>query len=827
MNSRRSKKSQGGRRFVFVVVLLLAMSVWRTGILVAEPMRDHFTGLSDEYLGQTRPLMQQFCLDCHSTAVRAGELDLERFKTLAEVRRGTKIWLKVGEMLDSGEMPPKYAKQPPPEERKELRGWIDRYLRAEALANAGDPGLVVLRRLNNAEYTYTICDLTGVDLNPAREFPADGAAGEGFTNTGNALVMSPGLLRKYLEAGKEIAHHAVLLPDGFNFSGQATRRDWTNEILAQIREFYGAFTDLTDLGDGSAVGNLNFNRDTRIGLAGLLPLEKYFAATLSHRKALTRGSKTIEDVARERGLNVKYLRTLWASLSDPAPSLLLGDLRSRWLDAKPQDAAVLAAHVVTWQKWLWRFGPVGLIGRQGGPSRWMEPVNPLVTKQHVCFSIPKFVDGHEKEEVVLSLVVSDAGDGNKHDFVVFQRPRLVAAGRPDILLRDLLDLGRNLPSLAAKALTDATRWGLDSQLFGRHPSGRAIEADSLCIRAPAVIQIRLPGYLAGRYEFVTDAVLQEEIGCEGSVQLDVGTGTPAREFGLFPSEVRVTFSDVTVLFADHRNVSFSRPILIGEDSTARQRIESALDDYRNLFPAALCYAQIIPVDEVLTLTLFYREDDHLVRLMLNDVQRSRLDGLWEELHFVSQSPLVRLTALDLVLEVLARNGLADGSQYDAVLPLSTSFNRRAAEFRKELVEAEPRQVEALVDFVSRAYRRPLTQAEADDLRGLYRGLRQQELPHEEAFRLALARVFVASPFLYRLENAPLGTATAAVSDWELASRLSYFLWSSQPDEELRAVASIRHTTYTRGAGKAGSTHVERCSGATTGHRVRLPVATYL
>ena len=64
-------------------------------------------------------------------------------------------------------------------------------MKAEAAASAGDPGPVVLRRLNNAQYTYTIRDLTGVDLQPAREFPADSAAGEGFTNAGNAMAMSP------------------------------------------------------------------------------------------------------------------------------------------------------------------------------------------------------------------------------------------------------------------------------------------------------------------------------------------------------------------------------------------------------------------------------------------------------------------------------------------------------------------------------------------------------------------------------------------------------------------------------------------------------------
>src|SRR5690606_16579951 len=95
----------------------------------------------------------------------------------------------------------------------------------------------------NAEYTYTIRDLTGVPLSPAREFPADSAAGEGFTNTGAALVMSPSLLTKYFDAGKEVARHAVLLPDGVRFSSSTERRDWTDEILSEIRQLYRTSSD--------------------------------------------------------------------------------------------------------------------------------------------------------------------------------------------------------------------------------------------------------------------------------------------------------------------------------------------------------------------------------------------------------------------------------------------------------------------------------------------------------------------------------------------------------------------------------------------------------
>ena len=92
------------------------------------------------------------------------------------------------------------------------------------------------------EYDNSVRDLTGIDLRPAREFPVDGAAGEGFTNVGEAPAMSPAMLDKYVAAAKAIASHAVLLPDGFRFSEKSTR-DWTDEIVADIRRLYGRYTD--------------------------------------------------------------------------------------------------------------------------------------------------------------------------------------------------------------------------------------------------------------------------------------------------------------------------------------------------------------------------------------------------------------------------------------------------------------------------------------------------------------------------------------------------------------------------------------------------------
>ncbi|HTI51635.1 MAG TPA: DUF1587 domain-containing protein, partial [Planctomycetaceae bacterium] len=381
-----------------------------------------------EYLEKIRPLLKTYCQKCHSEKQSEAEINLELFGTLADVKKHPRVWQKVGEMLESGQMPPKEARQPTDEQRAALRTWVRQYLKSEARAHAGDPGPVVLRRLSNAEYTATVRDLTGIDsLTPAREFPVDGAAGEGFTNTGNALVMSPSLLSKYLDAGKEIAGHAVLLPDGFRFSPGTTRRDWTDEALSAIKHFYGRFTDAE----------------------GKVALENYLRALLEDRSALEGKTKTIAAIAGARGLNARYLDTLWRTLSSREQSLLLDPLRTRWRTAKPDEAAAIAAEIGQWQNALWAFKTVGHM------KAWQDAASPLVPQVDVKFKFPAPVDG--QPDVRLFLVANDAGDGSGGDYVIWREPRIVAPGRPNLLLRDVRDVSRQLVEKRQRVFASAAK----------------------------------------------------------------------------------------------------------------------------------------------------------------------------------------------------------------------------------------------------------------------------------------------------------------------------------------------------------------------------------
>lgn len=1054
-----------------VATMFVCISAFVTAGFAADATS--FQTLEKDYQQTVRPILVTFCLKCHSTEKMEGELDLEQFSALAQLRKNPRVWLKVLEMLDNGEMPPKESPQLSPLQRKQLVDWARQYLHAEAVANAGDPGRVVLRRLSNVEYELTMADLIGVNLRPARQFPADGAAGEGFTNTGEALVMSPALIEKYFDAAKGIADHAVLLPEGFRFSTTKTRRDWTNELISDIRALYAEYTDPAGSRRVNLQG-LNFEAES----GGRIPLEAYLSITVQHRDALATGTLSFDRAAAEHHLSPKYLRILWALLTDSKPSPLLDQVRHRWRAAKIEDVAGLAGDIRKWQDALTRLNSVAHF------KNWQEPVNPIIAVHPIRVKLPANTQG---QPITLRLVSRDAGDGRDHDFVAWGRPRLASPNHATVLLKDVnaglraltakrktfqdaakylaaaaevrgrkTDVGipdlareRNLdplmlqawldylgvgagtlrietlfsermesgggyafvqgwglpatPSVMANAsdqqvripgivkphtivvhpapnrhvavgwqspiqgnirieprvvhahpecgngvawfiqlrrsgdrrqltggeidraqtakidpieslavqpgdlvslcigprskdhtcdLTEiemkivevggnrewslskdvspnilagnphadalggpnvwhfyhepldaaATgasippgsllqRWidepardaqqilaeqlqqllvrgptadelpansalfqqltaisgpllgrldfgrlsnepvadtddsevifGLPKERFGKYPSGKEAAAEDLIMQTPGVFEVRLPADLAAGREFVVDVSLDAQAGKLGSIQAEV-------------------LVDQVIVPAD---LVAGQPVII-QDAEVRSRFEESFAEFRRVFPAAVCYPKIIPVDEVVTLVQFHRDDERLSQLMLDQTEHQRLEQLWHELRYVSQDAFKVQEAYGQFMEYVTQDG--DVRLFE---PLRKPINERAAAFRQQLLDSEPSHIRDLIDFASRAYRRPLSDSERQGLQKLYDGLRANEVEHEAAFRLTLARILVAPAFLYRVEQPALSDKPVAISEWELASRLSYFLWSTMPDEELRRHAA--------------------------------------
>jgi hypothetical protein len=693
------------------------------------------------YERDIQPVLKEFCITCHSTEKQKGDLDLERFTSLEIARRDPSVWEHALEQFGNQEMPPKDKPQPSPAQMGRLTAWMQDTLEGVARETAGDPGPVVLRRLSNMEYTYTVRDLTGVEsLDPAKEFPVDGAAGEGFTNAGAALVMSPALLTKYFDAAKEIASHAVLLPKSFRFSAGDSSQDWTDELLTKIREFYGQFTI-----EGNAIGVDLQGIKLETNAGGRTPVAKYMTALLQERDALRAGEKSIDTVAKEHGLNGRYAGILWTGLTEGKKSEVLDQVRREFDAAAPDDPAKLIGTINDWQQSLWRFTSVGHIGKKNGPKAWQEPASPMGLQHSIRLKLepPK-----DRSDLTVYLVMRDVvGEG--HDLVSWEDARVVSKDLKEVMLRDV-------PGALPRNLTAQT---------------------------PGVLEVRIPvAMITEGAEFAITAKLAPHSRDEACVQVHVLTTKPEKLTGLMAS--KTTSGMVKGIWTDNNLRSFhNAPLLVAEESATGKRLAAAFEDFRRLFPAALCYTKIVPVDEVVTLTLFYREDDQLKRLMLDEAQSAEIDRLWEELRFVSEAPLKEVDVFEQLWQYATQD-----AKPDAFEPLREPILRGAKQFREDKVMAGPRQVLAVLDFAERAWRRPLTDAEETELRSLYQKLRQQDLTHESALRMVIARVLVAPAFLYRGEKAAPGPEAKPVNDWELATRLSYFLWSSAPDDELRSLA---------------------------------------
>ena len=181
-------------------------------------------------------------------------------------------------------------KFPSPAERAQVVAWFQALRDDEIVKHAGDPGLVLARRLSNAEYNYTIRDLTGVDIRPTREFPVDPTNPAGFDNSGESLSMSPALLNKYLQAAREVANHMVLKPEGIAFAPHPMVVDTDRDKYCVLRI-------------------VDFYRRQKTDYARLLSSGVAVQASGRARQARC-------DAGRLRGreqVSAKYLATVWAT----------------------------------------------------------------------------------------------------------------------------------------------------------------------------------------------------------------------------------------------------------------------------------------------------------------------------------------------------------------------------------------------------------------------------------------------------------------------------------------------------------------------------------
>ena len=715
------------------------------------------------------PLVSRFCADCHGDDSPEAHFNLENLSARPEFATQFRNWEKVIERLKDGRMPPADAPQPSAAQRKELIETITRGLDAYVDEHAGDPGKVVIRQLTSAEYAYSIEDLTGHDLIDADDFVNDAVGGAGFTNSGDVQFIQDATLERYLEAAKKVAAHAVIGAGPLNFGADPGKTGRELSAIRRIQEIYRAHGFRTAAGEGGEPFGLD-----------LYPRAFYIAWRFHHRQSLGQPDAALADLARENALEPRFVDYINSVLTAPTHACPTSEIVARWralpVPGDATDETVREACDELYDRLRYWQHLLAAESSDEEEAAVLTDGDVKLTKES---SFKARLDWPpDAASATLEISVLPVAKADAKPLVVWRHPRM--RFRRDRKWTNYEPL-RTL-------LTNA-----NALQFGRHPVGSEIDADDFVLGETEKLVLEFPvpaGATSG--QFVVDVMLDLEHGDEGVVRCTVSDGVN-------PGETVAATGTYSVLLADPEGPTY-RWLKPGIEEFARtlpevSHREPAPSD-RDPIPA--------PFDRTYNSAernhfhakiKYHRDDRFLVTNLLDDAARMRLDQAWADLltSFDYHDEFYRVVAGKYHLPADRRMADLDAAWVAALPDEPRVYVERlhsdCLAVERALAAAAPGHVEQVLEFAGRAWRRPLSAAEQDRLRAFYRGMRQDQLDHDAALRLLLARVFVAPAFLYRAESPPPSPAAAPLSDWELASRLSYFLWSSIPDEQLRQTAA--------------------------------------
>jgi mono/diheme cytochrome c family protein len=760
------------RKIVYVPYLVLAAALFLPGMLFA----------ADQTSTRAPATFEQYCVQCHSNAAKTAGIDLEALTARLSVGDDFKQWLKIASVLDGHKMPPPGMPQPSDEERSHAAGWIRTELDNFARGQAGDPGAVTVRRLTSAEYAYTVRDLTGIDLNVERDFAGDTVGGEGFTNFGDVQFMADANLENYLAAAKKIADHAVIGAGPLDFFADPGMSGFELSAITRIHDLYRKHGFRAVAAEGGRAFGLE--RYTKAF---------YAAWRFKHRIALGEANVTLAEFAAREEISPRFAEHIWSVVNQDSPSFPTSEVVSRFRDlpapgtpagekAVREGCEEIQKFLINWPRWLFAAGELAAGG--AGDER------ALVLTDAALEASPK------REFNFRFFRRRERGAANKaasvYLSVVQANPN--AAGDPVIIWRNPMvrvrkrDRGSGAEGPLSTLVAPETAAKI---AFGRHPSGREIGPNDfvtvgdteLFFEVPLpedafglTMELNAEADLAG----APDSVLRVTIA--GSKESSRGTPTWALIAHPQSAGYQAWKKDVLEYAANLPQTSHGEPTPSDRDPIPQPFDNTYNQPERDLFHYRVKY---------------FRDDNFLVEKMLDDNARLELERAWTDLmaSFEFHDAILNFTAEKYKLDLQGKGIAALGDAEIAALPAEPRqyvkpLHADYQEMSSALLAAQPGHIDDCIRFASHAWRRPLSADEQDSLRAFYvKATEDLKLDHRKAVRALLARILVSPAFLYRLEEPEQPTGVSELSDWELAGRLSYFLWSSAPDEELRRAAA--------------------------------------
>ncbi|MDA1068922.1 MAG: DUF1592 domain-containing protein [Verrucomicrobia bacterium] len=722
------------------------------------------------------PVIKQYCFDCHGAKKTKGDINFEELVADPSIDKSFKTWELVVEMLEFEEMPPDDEEQPSDQERQSLISTISETLDYAIQINAGDPGEIALRRLTSAEYAYTVQDLTGLDLDLEKSFVGEAVGGEGFSNVGEVQFMQDATLEQYLKAAKLVASHALIGAGPLQFYSDPGMTGQELSAINRILSIYQEHGFSTGAGEGAMPYGLD-----------RYPKAFYASWRYMHRDALRLPNLTLEDLAETEGIEIRFLEHIWSVLNDDSLSFPSTVIVSGWRELPAPQAESSANEqsirlacvdlydlLQSWQKAL----AANSVDDEEAPALSEDNFRPTL---EYSFKV-RINKAKDAIYSTANISVIPAGEGGEVPAVLWKNPQVVFAlpGNADPIKMPLVE-----------AATDETRELLK---FGIGFDGAPIApSDFITLGSQELtVQFSGPSGLRGAVLSV-DVELDVEHGddcfvrcviSDGRVEGEEISSTGAASALLAnpaSPDMEARKTGVAELARNLPQVSHRKPAPSDRDPIPAPFDNTYNKPERNSFHYILKY---------------HRDDRFLAESILDDATRQELDIAWTDL-------LTSFDYHDTFLRFIVKKfGLDAGERTIADLtpdwiekqsPETVGYIHRLYDnyqsATQTLESAEPGHLEDVLSFTERAWRRPLTQTDRKKLVGYYDSLRsQKELDHPEAVRLLLARILIAPEFLYRIEQPKESAPVVALSNFELASRLSFFLWSSPPDTELMRAA---------------------------------------
>lgn len=721
-----------------------------------------------------RPLLSHFCFDCHDGQGAEAGIDLRQMIAEPSLAQSFEDWRKVVEMLGTKKMPPADETQPTKAQREKLVTEIRSRLTEIVEQSAGDPGIVAMRRLTSAEYSYTIQDLTGLDLDLSQELDGDAVGGEGFTNIGSVQFLQDSTLERYLHVAKLVAAHAVIGTGPLQFYQDPGKTGFELSAIDRIRKIYRAHGFRTAAGEGGEPFGLD-----------LYERAFFVAWQYQHRQTIGKKTATLASLAAEEGLDVRLVRYIWSVLQQKSPSFPTSEIVDRWKGLpKPQpgDAKSLAAarrkcgqvyHLL--RRWQDSLGQ-NAEDKEQAFLLAADSFQVLPTKSFVMTPIRS----NDASTVPLRFIVETVQGSKQQQPLVIWRDASIRFRFKDNRL------GNPQPLREILSKGDSHRMGI-----GRNQNaGAEIGPNDFVTRGTVVKAFDLP--------FPKDA-RTAKLSVEAEFVLESGQGCIVR-CGITEADQPVQGKTVLGLLADPTSESFRawQPGVLEFAHTFPQvsQREPAPSD-RDPIPPPFDNTYNNPERNHFHYKIKYHRDDRfLVDHILDDETRRRLDQAWSDLlgSFEYHDAFLKFVANKYELDLNGKTiDQLDAGWIDQLPPEPAKYvgrlHRQYQSIQQALLDAQPGHLADALDFAGRAWRRPLSDDERQRLRRFYQQLKAEEgLEHRQAIRMLLVRILTSPQFLFRAERPKSKEKIVPLSNWELAGRLSYFLWSSLPDDELRRAA---------------------------------------